>query len=125
MNKTKIERKLKRKTDKSLVETILSGKKNENWIKVAHIISGSRRNKINLNLGEIDKLAKDGEIIIVPGKVLSLGNITKKIEIVALSFSAKVIEKLEKSKIKYSLIVDAIKNNPEGKNVKILRGKNE
>ena len=72
-----------------------------------------------LNLSDIEKHFSDGEKVNlqtlyekkmakrrVPGgiKILAKGDLTKKVEIEATSFSKKAIEKLESKKIKYTLI---------------------
>ncbi len=119
--KTKIEKQLKRKINPELVETIIAAKKHKNWLEVASILSGSKRKKINVNLEKINKEAKAGEKITIPGKVLSQGEIDKKIKISALSFSEKAMEKLLKAGCGVSNIIEEIKKNPEAKGVRILR----
>jgi len=119
--KTKIGKQIKRKTNPELVETIKTAKKNKRWIEVAAILSGPRKNFVNLNLGEIDNQVKDGEIIVIPGKVLSQGEITKKIKIVALNFSEKAEEKIKKAKMSSSGIAEEIKKNPYAENVRFLK----
>ena len=119
--KTKIEKQLQKKTNSVLVETIIAGKKNDSWKEVAGILAGSRKNWANLNLEEIDREAKDKEMIIVPGKVLSQGEISKKIKIVALGFSEKAKEKLLNIKCEVSTILEEIKKNPDAKGIKVLR----
>jgi len=118
--KTKIESQLQKKTNKELVETVIAAKKKEKWIEVASILSSPRRESININLSQIDSLAKDGELIVIPGKVLSQGDINKKIKIVAYKFSEKAKERLLKSKIQISSIMDEIKKNPDAKGIRIL-----
>jgi len=100
---------------------LIAAKKNKAWLGVAGILSGSRRKMVNLNLNEIDKQAKENEIIVVPGKVLSLGEISNKLKVVALSFSEKAKEKLLKSNCEVSDIINEIKKNPKAKGVKILK----
>ena len=73
-----------------------------------------------MNLEDIEKATKDGEHIVVPGKVLSNGELNKKIKITAMSFSEKAKEKLLKSKIEISNMLDEIKKNPNAKGIKIL-----
>jgi len=124
-SKTKISKQIERKTNPELVETIKAAKKNESWKEVAAILSGPRRNFLNLNLGEIDSQTKEGEAVVVPGKVLSQGEITKKIKIIALNFSGKAKERLEKGKISHLDIMEEIKKNPGGKNIRILKSKEE
>lgn len=119
-SKTKIESQIRRKTNNELVETIIATKKKDKWLEVASILSSPRRESIDLNLGQIDFLAKDGEVVIIPGKVLSQGEIKKRIKIVAYKFSGKAKEKLLKEKIQISSIMDEIKKNPEAKGVRIL-----
>ena len=120
-SKTKIEKQMKKKTNALLVKTIISAKKNNEWLGVAEILSGPRKKWININLGEIDKKIQDGEKVIISGKVLSQGEITKKIKIIALDFSDKAREKLLKSKREISSIIEEIQKNPEAKGVRILK----
>jgi len=121
--KTKIDKQIQKKSSKELVETIIAAKKKDKWLKVSRILSGPRRKAISLNLGEINENSKDGDTIIVPGKVLSQGEISKKVKIVALNFSEKAKEKLLKSKITSSSIIEEIKKNPDIKGGRILTGK--
>ena len=53
-------------------------------------------------------------------KVLSNGKLTKKVPIAAWSFSKKSQEKIKKAGGKCMTIADLLKNNPEGKDVRIL-----
>ncbi|MFH1325791.1 MAG: 50S ribosomal protein L18e [archaeon] len=119
--KSKIAKQLKKKTSKDLVKTIVDSKKNKGWLRISEILSSPSKKRIVANLGEIDGEAKDGEIIVVPGKVLSQGEISKKIKIVALGFSENAKEKLSKEGIKFTNIADEIKKNPEGKGIKIIK----
>ena len=118
--KSKIEKQLQRKTNPQLVETIIACKKNKEWIKIAGILSGSRKKRINPNLEEINRKIKDEKIVVVPGKILSQGELDKKIKIVALDFSEKAKEKIDKSGSEALTILEEIKKNPEAKGVKIL-----
>jgi len=118
---TKIKKQSRRKTNQELVETILKAAKNEKWIDIARIISGPRRNRIDVNLSKINDEAEDGETILVPGKVLSQGEISKKIKIIALNFSENAREKLSKEKKEFSTIDEEIKKNPDAKGIRILR----
>lgn len=120
-SKSVIERQLQRKKNTELVETIIAAKKNKSWLDVAGILSGPRRNRININLEEIDKEIEEGETIIVPGKVLSQGEISKKGHVASLTFSDKAREKLLKAGVKLSSILEEIKKNPQAKKIKVLK----
>jgi large subunit ribosomal protein L18e len=120
-SKTKIEKQLNKKTNPELVRTIIEAKKKNGWIKIAEILSGPRINKINVNLDKINEEVKEGETIVIPGKVLSEGNLDKKIKIVAFNFSEKAKDKISKSKGEFLTILEEIKKNPEAKNVRIIK----
>ena len=120
-SKTKIQKQISKKKNPELVETIVLAKKNEKWLEIAHILSGSSRNKIQINLNKIDKNSKQGELIIIPGKILSLGELTKKVKVVGLNFSEKAQEKLKKAGCEVILLKDEIKKNKDAKGIKILK----
>ena len=120
-SKTKISKQAERKNNPNLVETILAAKKQEAWMEVASELSKPRRLRLEINLEKINSESKDGETIVVPGKVLSQGNMSKKITIVAMNFSDKAKEKILNSKGNFKMIMDEIKSNPAGKGIKILK----
>jgi len=119
--KAQIERQLKKKTNSMLVDTIILAKKSKAWQGVASVLSYPRRKRIEKNIGEISEQSKVGEIVIIPGKVLSMGEIDKKIKISALYFSEKAKEKLNKAGCETITILEEIKKNPDAKGIKILK----
>jgi large subunit ribosomal protein L18e len=120
-SKTKISKQLERKSNSNLMNTILAGKKQEAWVEIAGILSGPRRKKICINLEEINKESKAGESVVVPGKVLSQGEIDKKLKVIAFSFSEKAKEKLLSAKCDVSYIIDEIKSNPSAKGIRVIK----
>jgi large subunit ribosomal protein L18e len=120
-SKTKIESQLQRKRNQELVETIIKAKKNDKWLPVAEVLSFPRRKRIEMNLNEINEKSKTGEIVLVPGKVLSQGELEKKIKIAALNFSEKAKEKMKKAGATHLSILELIKENPKAEGVKVLR----
>ncbi|HJX50783.1 MAG TPA: 50S ribosomal protein L18e [Candidatus Nanoarchaeia archaeon] len=120
-SKTLIEKQLKKKSNPEIVETIIAAKKKKNWLEIAHILSGPRKKHSNINLQEIEKQSKDNDTIVIPGKVLSQGELNKKIKVVAFKFSEKAKEKIIKSGSKVLSILEEIKLNPEAKGVKIIK----
>ena len=118
-SKTKIENQLRPKTNKALVETIILAKKNPAWIKVAGLLTISRRKRKDINLTEIEKT--EGKTFVVCGKVLSQGGITKKVKVVALSFSEKAKEKLKAAGCETLTIAEEIQKNKDAKEVIILQ----
>jgi len=120
-SKTTIGKQISRKSNPKLVETIIAAKKSKGWVEIAGIISSPRRNKISMNLEEIDKKTKEGDVVVVPGKILSQGDVGKKIKVIAVNFSEKAKEKLLTSKSEVSELLDEIKKNPEAKGIRILK----
>ena len=121
-SKTKIGKQSERKGNPLLIETLRAAKKtnNELWLKVASLLSGPRRQKVVANLDEIEKITKEGDSIVVPGKILSQGEISKKIAVVAFAFSEKAKEKLLKTKSHAVGILDEIKKNPGAKGLRMI-----
>jgi len=119
-SKSKIDSQLKRKGNPEVVETLIAAKKKDAWLPIASLLSRPRRRKIEINLEELDKQSKEGDVIVIPGKVLSQGDLRKKVKVVALSFSESAKEKLLNSKCEVSSILDEIKKNPSAKGIKIL-----
>ncbi len=119
-SKTKISKQIERKNNPALVETLLEAKKKEKWLEVAGILSGPRRKMAQLNLNEINKQTKEKDKALIPGKVLSQGEINKKIKVIALNFSEKAKEKLKQAGCEVSNILNEIKSNPSAEGIKIL-----
>jgi len=120
-SKTKIDKQLTRKKNPELMASILKAKKNEKWLEIASLLASPRRNKISINLDEINKNSKEGDTIVVPGKILSSGEISKKIRIAALAYSKEAEKKLKDKKCEIVSLVEEIKKNPKMQGVKIIK----
>lgn len=120
ISKTKIDERLKRKTNPEIVETVILAKKHKSWHNIAAKLSAPKMNYISLNLNDLDKIAKEGDIIIVPGKVLGSGSVSKKIRICALGFSASAREKVKAHKGETVTILEEIRKNPKGEGIKVI-----
>ena len=120
--KSRIEKQLRKKTNTEVVETIINSKKSKNWLDIARVLSAPRRKRIIVNLDKINSESKDGDSILIPGKILSKGNVDKKLKsIISLNISKEAEKKLSKTKVKYSNIIDEIKKNPDAKGIKIIK----
>ena len=90
------------------------------WKDIALRLEKSSRNWPEVNLDKISKYIKEKETALIPGKVLSTGNLTKKVSIAAWSFSEKSQEKIKKAGGKCMPIEELLKSNPKGENIRIL-----
>ena len=73
-----------------------------------------------INLSDINRNVAADETILVPGKVLSNGELDKKVNVVALKFSAKAQEKIESAGGECISIDEIIEANPKGSNIRIM-----
>ncbi|MEI6849843.1 MAG: 50S ribosomal protein L18e [archaeon] len=120
ISKTKIKFNSKRKTNPEVAETLSAALKNKGWLKIAKLIASPRRKYSEVNLSEINKLTTSGDTVIIVGKVLSSGELAKKVRICAFNSSAKVAEKIKASKSEIVSILDEIKKNPKGEGLKLI-----
>lgn len=90
------------------------------WKDIAIRLEKPSRNWPEVNLNRINQYTSEKETALIPGKVLSDGTLTKKISIAAWSFSEKSKEKIKKAGGKHMTIEELMKNNPEGKDIRIL-----
>jgi large subunit ribosomal protein L18e len=113
------------KSDRQLNELISELKKastKENvgiWKAVAMNLEKPTRQRRAVNLSSINRVANDNETIIVPGKVLASGELSRKVTVAAFKFSGQAKEKIVKSG-KAMTIMELLKQNPKGKNTRIM-----
>jgi len=90
------------------------------WKRIAADLSKPSRQRRVVNLTRIAQNAKEGEVIVVPGKVLSGGDITQKVNVAAYTFSDSAVEKIKKANGSTMTIAELLKSNPTGKGIRIL-----
>lgn len=122
-SKTKIDRQARRKLNPELFETIIKAKKNEKWLETACMLSMPRRKRISVNLDEIDRESKEGDTIVVAGKVLGEGDVSKRIRIAALAFSDEARKKLKSRKCEIATLLEEINKNPKAQGVRLWQKK--
>jgi len=90
------------------------------WRDVAELLTRPTRKRVSVNLSKINRYSENGDTVIVPGKVLGSGSLTKKIKIAAFSFSEKAIEKIEASGSKYITIDQLLDEGVKPSDVKLI-----
>ncbi len=98
----------------------LEGTNSKFWKRVANDLRKPTRQRRIVNVYKINKYAKEGETIIVPGKVLSVGEISKKVNVAALNFSEDARKKILQAKGQVLTIQELLQQNNVGKKVRIL-----
>ena len=90
------------------------------WKKVSKKLSGPRREAVEANLYRINNKTKENDVIVVPGKILGIGEIDHKLTIACLNCSKTARKKIETSGSKLLSIEELVEQNPEGKDVKVF-----
>ena len=72
-------------------------------------------------MSEIEKKSERGDTVLIVGKVLSQGEVTKKLKVVSLWISSMALEKLKEAKGEYSNVLDEIKSNPKMEGIKWIK----
>ena len=88
------------------------------WKRVALELERPSRQHRVVNFTKIEKYANDNDVVIVPGKLLSGGELKKKVTIIAYNYSRKALDKASKATI--ISIEDAMKKYPKGNEIKII-----
>lgn len=115
------------KTNPQLIATIdtLKAKTRETqaaiWRDVALRLEKPKRNWAEANLSKLERFAEDGDTILVPGKVLAAGTLSKKITVAAFDFSDAAAEAIVAAGGKTLTLTELAEANPQGTGVKIMR----
>ncbi|MFB6169746.1 MAG: 50S ribosomal protein L18e [Haloarculaceae archaeon] len=90
------------------------------WSDVAERLEKPRRTHAEVNLGRIERYAREDETVVVPGKVLGSGVLNKEVTVAAVDFSATAETKIEQVGETMKL-EQALEQNPDGTGVRVIR----
>jgi large subunit ribosomal protein L18e len=113
-------------TNPELIELIQflrkQGRENnaEIWRDIAERLTKPRKNRPAVNLSRLSRYTQESEVVAVPGKVLSSGEISHSVTVAALAFSGKAKEKITAANGKCLSFIELIKDNPEGSEIRII-----
>lgn len=101
ISRTKIAKRAGRKENQAIQELILSLKKQNNPMltRVADLLARPRKKTVSVNIDKLNRLTKEGDFVIVPGKILGKGTLEHKITLAAAKFSGSAKPKLSNAKI--------------------------
>ena len=120
ISKTKLKEKIRKKKNPNLINLVHFLKKQSPfWVDVSELLARPKRKSIKVDIARIDKISKPNSTVVVPGKVLSEGELTKSIVLAAFSFSEKSKSKLKKAKI--IKIEELAKQNKKGENIILIK----
>jgi large subunit ribosomal protein L18e len=109
-------------TNPVLVETIesLEDREEDVWQKVAKNLGKVNRRRPEVNVSDIERCAEDGDTVVVPGKVLGTGRLTKEVDVAAFDASKGAKEKISENG-EFMFIRDLVEEKPEGSGVKVIK----
>lgn len=90
------------------------------WSKLAVMAQKPTIAKRLVNVGKINNVTKENDVIVVPGKVLGTGNISHKITLCSFSISTSAAQKILSAGGKIIGYSEMISKFPTGKGVKII-----
>jgi len=90
------------------------------WSVASELLGRPASLKVEVNLGRISRMAKEGEAIFVPGKVLGSGLIDKKVTVGAFMFSASARNKILANGGEALSVDQFVKKFPDGSGVKLV-----
>jgi len=107
----------------NLIRSLRENAKENNatiWRDIADRLSSSRRRRAAVNLSRLNRYTKEKETVVVPGKVLSAGELDHPLIVAAFTFSTQARSKISQAKGKCLTISELLKNNPKGSNIRIM-----
>lgn len=90
------------------------------WGAVADRLERSRHQVTPLNVGQLDRVAAAEETVIVPGKLLADGPLSKPLTVAALAYSAEARSKVHAAGGTALTISELLKAKPDGAGVRLL-----
>ncbi|AEH35379.1 50S ribosomal protein L18e [Halopiger xanaduensis] len=89
------------------------------WRDIADRLEKPRRTHAEVNLGRIERYAREEETVVVPGKVLGSGALQKSVTVAAVDFSSSAETKIDQVGETVQL-EQLLEENPEGSDVRVI-----
>lgn len=90
------------------------------WKRIATDLEKPSRQRRIVNLTKLNENVEEGDVIIIPGKILGDGEFNKKVTVAAYQFSDAAVEKLNSTKSTLLNIAELMQKNPKGQKVRII-----
>jgi large subunit ribosomal protein L18e len=90
------------------------------WGAVADRLERSRHQAVPLNVGHLERLATAEETVVVPGKLLAEGPLSKPLTVAALGYSTEARSKVHAAGGTTLSISELLKARPDGAGVRLL-----
>ena len=90
------------------------------WAAVGKALATPRRKRATVNVGQVAHHVKDGDLVVVPGKLLGAGTIDRKVTVAAYHFSEDAEAKIKAAGGQTLSLEAMIKKYPKGKQLKVV-----
>jgi len=90
------------------------------WMSVADRLERPRHQATPVNVGHLDRLTAAGETVVVPGKLLAKGPLSKKLTVAAFAFSKEARTKIHAAGGVAISVHDLLKTKPDGAGVRLF-----
>jgi large subunit ribosomal protein L18e len=90
------------------------------WATVADRLERARHQTTPVNVGHLDRVARAEETVVVPGKLLAEGALTKPLTVAAFTYSAEARSKIRAAGGSAISLHDLLKSRPNGAGVRIF-----
>jgi large subunit ribosomal protein L18e len=90
------------------------------WRALERELSRPRRNRREVNVGALADKTADGQVIVVPGKVLGSGEIGHKLTLCAITISESATKKINACGGKLVNLSNLVEQYPDGKGVRMI-----
>lgn len=90
------------------------------WAALAEKLARPRHQVTPVNVGHLDRVTDANETVVVPGKLLADGDLTKPVTVAAFHYSAQAKGKIHHAGGKALTIPELLKAHPDGSGVRLL-----
>ncbi len=90
------------------------------WRRLADELAKPRRSRPVVNVGKLNRFADNKKTLLIPGKLLGDGVISKPITVAAVEFSEHARKKIENAGGQCLDILTLLQKEPKGQNVQII-----
>ena len=90
------------------------------WKRIAIDLEKPTRQRRNVNISRIERCANKNELVVVPGKVLGAGEISKSVIVAAWQFSGQAKEKIIKARGDCMSLQELLAKKPKVSEMRII-----
>ena len=90
------------------------------WGALAEKLARPRHQQYPVNVGHLDRLTEAQQTVVVPGKLLAAGSITKPLTVAAFTYSVEARAKIHSAGGTALSIDELLKARPDGAGVRLL-----